>query len=81
MTTADRPYIVNPINLASLKFSGRFRVFTAYSVHNEIRKRFHMKGVRNEPDDVEQTSTRLKMDLKESDLIILFERIEISLFG
>lgn len=34
-------YMVNPMNLASLKFSGKFLVFTAYSVHSEMRSRFH----------------------------------------
>ena len=30
-------YIVNPINLASLKFSGKFLVFIAYNVHMIIK--------------------------------------------
>ena len=53
----SQTHIVNPINLASLKFSGRFLVFTAYRVHSEMRKRFHKKGARNAREEESQIST------------------------
>lgn len=37
-------YIVKPINLASLKFSGTFLVFTAYTVHMAIKKKSKPSG-------------------------------------
>ena len=37
-------YIVKPINLASLKFSGTLRVLIAYTVHIAIRKKSKPRG-------------------------------------
>ena len=37
-------YIEKPMNLASLKFSGRFLVLTAYSVHMTTKKKSQARG-------------------------------------
>lgn len=37
-------YIVKPINLASLKFSGTFLVLNAYKVHIAMRKKSNPSG-------------------------------------
>ena len=39
-------YMVKPMNLASLKFSGRLRVLMAYKVHMTIRKMSKPRGTR-----------------------------------
>jgi len=39
-------YIANPINFASLKFSGKFLVFTAYMVQRMIKKKQKPKGAK-----------------------------------
>lgn len=37
-------YMVKPMNLASLKFSGTFRVLNAYKVHMRMRKKSNPSG-------------------------------------
>lgn len=54
---AKLTYIVKPINFASLKFSGRFLVLTAYNVQSIIRKRFQKNDVKKANVVVEQMST------------------------
>lgn len=39
--------MVNPMNLASLKFSGKLRVLIAYKVHKVIKNRSQRKGDKN----------------------------------
>lgn len=50
-------YMVNPIYLASLKFSGIFRVLNAYSVHNNMRTILYTSDMINENVDTLHVST------------------------
>lgn len=53
-------YIVNPIYLASLKFSGIFLVLNAYHVHNIISIILYIKDMIKENVDTLQVSTAVK---------------------
>ena len=50
-------YIVNPMYLASLKFSGILRVLNAYIVHNAINIILYINDNANENDDTLHVNT------------------------
>ena len=53
-------YIVNPIYLASLKFSGIFLVLKAYKVHNSIRNMLYKRDITRDKFDMPQVKTEVK---------------------
>lgn len=53
-------YIVNPIYLASLKFSGIFLVLNAYQVHNIISIILYIKDIIKENVDTLHVNTAVK---------------------
>ena len=50
-------YMANPMNLASLKFSGTLRVLMAYSVQRAMRKKSNARGATTPSGVVLQAST------------------------
>lgn len=50
-------YIVKPIYLASLKFSGIFRVLNAYNVHNNMRIMLYINDIISEYVDTLHVNT------------------------
>ena len=57
-------YMAKPMNLASLKFSGKLRVFTAYTVHMPIRKKSNPNGAIRPLVVVSQMINTLDLDGK-----------------